>query len=138
VFEELLFDCFIPCPSALIKRDLFFKVGGIDSSLKVAEDYDIFLKVAEISDCHAVDQILCTYRIHANNLSHTNLDTTFNESIAVVTRYKHEKNFEMYLIYWRLKYLKNLFKNKNYYNFLINLKIINIYYFVLMVFKRCL
>jgi glycosyltransferase involved in cell wall biosynthesis len=114
IFNELLYDCFIPLPSVLIKRDLFEKVGGIDSSLKVAEDYDIFLKIANISYVKAIDEILCKYRVHGNNLSHANIEKTFEESINLVQSYKHILNINNYITYWKIKYLKNILKQRNY------------------------
>jgi len=105
IFNELLYDCFIPLPSVLIKRDLFEKVGGIDNSLKVAEDYDIFLKIAKISKAHAIDSVLCKYRVHANNLSHVNIETTYDESKKIIRRYLPSMNAVIALIKWNIKYV---------------------------------
>lgn len=108
IFSELLYDCFIPLPSVLIKMDLFIEVGGIDGSLKVAEDYDIFLKIANISHVKAIDEILCKYRVHGNNLSHTNIEKTFEESTKLVNSYSKYPKINNYVIYWKIRYIKTL------------------------------
>lgn len=125
IFSELLYDCFIPLPSVLIRKDLFFQVGGINGTLKVAEDYDIFLKIANISKVAAVESILCKYRVHDNNLSHSNVEVTFSESIDLVSSYKNYNNINLYLMYWKIKYLKNLFKQSEYLKCLLYLFTLN-------------
>ncbi|PLX67337.1 MAG: hypothetical protein C0602_10450 [Denitrovibrio sp.] len=110
VFDKLLYECFIPLPSVVMRRNLFEKVGGIDSSLKVAEDYDIFLKIAKISGTLAIDDVLCKYRVHGGNLSHENIDVTFSESIALVNSYSNYMQVSSHRMYWKLKYGKNLIR----------------------------
>ena len=114
IFDDLLYDCFIPFPSVLIRKDLFFKVGGINNFLKVAEDYDIFLKLTRISKVIALDRVLCVYRIHKNNLSHDNYEVTFKESIKLIEGYSVKRNVAHNVIYWKLKYLKYLIKTGYY------------------------
>lgn len=109
VFSKLLYECFIPLPSVIIKKVLFQQVGGIDNNLKVAEDYDIFLKIANIAKVVAVENILCKYRIHANNLSHSNMKETFDESILLIQRYLPDKHAKQAFHFWNNKkdyYLK--------------------------------
>ncbi len=103
IFDKLLFECFIPLPSVLIRIELFNKVGGIDGSLKVAEDYDIFLKIAKISKVKAIDNVLCKYRVHENNLSHKNIDKTFEESIELVKGYLQLRFAKEAISYWNCK-----------------------------------
>lgn len=103
IFDKLLFECFIPLPSVLIKSELFNQVGGIDSSLKVAEDYDIFLKIAKISKVKAIDNVLCKYRVHENNLSHQNMEKTFEESIKLVKKYFQVRFAKEAISYWNCK-----------------------------------
>lgn len=105
IFDKLLFECFIPLPSVLIRSELFHQVGGIDGSLKVAEDYDIFLKIAKISKVKAIDSVSCKYRVHENNLSHANIETTYDESKKIIRRYLPSMNAVIALIKWNIKYV---------------------------------
>lgn len=138
IFDELLYDCFIPCPSVLFRKDLFFKVGCINESLKVAEDYDIFLKLAKISNVLSVDSNLCAYRIHGTNLSHRNDDITFKESIGLVNSYSNHKYINDYVIYWKFKYFKNLFKRRLFFQAILLMLSINPLYGLLMLKRKYL
>lgn len=107
--NQLLFDCFISLPSAIVKKSLFWESGGVDETLFVAEDYDIFLKIANVSKVKAVDRPLCVYRVHARNLSHSNIDRTFTESIHVVRKYGADIWVRFALVKWKIQYAKSLF-----------------------------
>jgi len=133
IFDKLLYECFIPLPSVLIKKNLFIEVGGIDGTLKVAEDYDIFLKIANISNIISIDKILCTYRVHSNNLSHSNVDGTFNESMSLVNSYLPNYSAAKALLKWQLQYMKNLIWSGKYFHALKQLMRFN--YFKIV---RCL
>lgn len=115
IFDKLLFECFIPLPSVLIRSELFHQVGG---SLKVAEDYDIFLKIAKISKVKAIDSVSCKYRVHENNLSHQNMEKTFEESIELVKKYFQLQFAKEAISYWNCK--KEYYKDSR--NILVKLK----------------
>ena len=135
VFSELLYDCFIPLPSVLIRKDLFLQVGGIDDSLKVAEDYDIFLKIANIHKVKAIDSILCKYRVHENNLSHSSIEQTYEESIQLIKRYLPDDNAKIALSNWEINYILKLLREKKIVKGLSKIKSFN-FFFKLMV-KIC-
>lgn len=110
ILNRLLIDCFISLPSALLSRSIFVQCGGIDEKLRVAEDYDIFLKIANVASVTAVDMPLCVYRVHAGNLSHSSVDLTFAESIAVIRKYRVGLPFFIAMAKWKLQYAKALVK----------------------------
>lgn len=87
VFAPLLKENFIPQPSVLIRKDLYDAAGGVDESLKHSWDYDLVLKIAAISKTRALQDVCCLYRIHANNLSQTQGDLSFDESLVIVSKY---------------------------------------------------
>lgn len=110
IFNLLLFECFIPLPSVMILRSLYEKVGGIDDTLEVAEDYDIFLKVAKISKVCAVDEALSVYRVHDSNMSHASTKKTFIESIAIVKKYLPSIFAALAIMKWNLQYFKAMLR----------------------------
>jgi glycosyltransferase involved in cell wall biosynthesis len=68
IFSELVSKGnFIPLLSVLIKREAFWKVGGIDNSFNQAEDYYIFVKISEKYQVRCVQNVCCKYRIHNFN-----------------------------------------------------------------------
>jgi glycosyltransferase involved in cell wall biosynthesis len=69
-YEKLLKSNFIEMiSSVLFRRSIFDQVGGFKSALRVAEDYDLYLRIARMWPVchHAV--VVAEYRMHANNTS---------------------------------------------------------------------
>lgn len=90
-FIWLLFECYIPLPSALVRKSVFREVGGINPKLQVAEDYELFLKVLKTGVISYVSEVLGSYRVHDNNLSHEDYRRTFHESIDIVREVLNDK-----------------------------------------------
>lgn len=87
IFADLLKENFIPQPSAMIRRSSYRFVGGIDPGLRHAWDYDLFVKVASKFNARAVQDVVCHYRIHGSNLSHTQTEDSYREAIAIAGRF---------------------------------------------------
>lgn len=87
VYAGLLKENFIPQPSAMIRRSAYLSVGGVNRELRHAWDYDLFVKVSKEFKARAVQERVCTYRIHGSNLSHTQAVVDYSESTAIVSRY---------------------------------------------------
>jgi glycosyltransferase involved in cell wall biosynthesis len=70
VFENCLDICRISPSSALIKREVFEMVGLFDESLKVCEDYDLWLRITSVLPIIFLDQpLIVKYGGHADQLS---------------------------------------------------------------------
>ena len=87
IFAALLKSDFIPLPSAVVRREAYWAVGGIDSRLRYSEDFDLFVKIAQIYTVRAVQEVVCLYRIHGGNLCLSMGDGGFQEGLTVVRRY---------------------------------------------------
>ncbi len=69
-YEALLRSNFIEMiSSVLFRRSIFDEVGGFDATLRVAEDYELYLRIAREWPicCHPV--IVAEYRMHGTNTS---------------------------------------------------------------------
>lgn len=51
------------------KKEAYLKTSGINTSLKFAEDLDMYLKLYEIGEFYFIDKPLYFYRIHNNSLT---------------------------------------------------------------------
>lgn len=69
VLVPLFLDCFIPLLTAVVRADLIAKIGAFSPRWHIAEDYDLFLRAAEVTKVDYVDGIVAGYRIHPGNLS---------------------------------------------------------------------
>jgi glycosyltransferase involved in cell wall biosynthesis len=66
--NRLLID-FMTFHFRLIRRGIYDLVGGIDLDFPLAEDYDMCLKISEVSEIYHLQQPLYYYRTHPNSIS---------------------------------------------------------------------
>lgn len=84
ILNKLLLSNFVPLVSISVRRDVYVDLGGIDPSLKHAEDYDLILKVAKRYSILAIQREICMYRVHSNNITHDALYDMYKESLMVI------------------------------------------------------
>ncbi|WP_017660949.1 glycosyltransferase [Baaleninema simplex] len=66
--DRLLTD-FVTFHFRLLRRDTFDRAGGIDPAFEYAEDYDLCLRLSEITEIYHLPQPLYFYRLHRENTS---------------------------------------------------------------------
>ena len=57
----------------LIRREIYNLVGGIDRDFQSAEDYDLCLKISEVTQIHHLQKVLYSYRDHVDSISQSTL-----------------------------------------------------------------
>lgn len=73
IFEKCLDICRISPSSVLIKKDVFDEIGLFDESLRVCEDYDMWLRWASRFSVLFLDrQLIIKYGGHSDQLSRVN------------------------------------------------------------------
>ena len=87
IFNKLLLLNFIPLVTALVSRKSFFEVAGISPHLEQAEDYDLFLKIAQNKRTAAVQDIVALYRLHGKNASNLNEEKGYKEALGIIEVY---------------------------------------------------
>jgi len=73
IFKKLLSKSFVQTSTVMVKRECLNAVGQFDESFKLADEYDMFLRVAKRFQCGFVDKELTRYRVHDKNASRNNL-----------------------------------------------------------------
>jgi glycosyltransferase involved in cell wall biosynthesis len=66
--ERLLID-FMTFHLRMMRREVLQQVGGMDETLAAAIDYDLCLRISEITEIHHLARPLYLYRVHANSIS---------------------------------------------------------------------
>jgi glycosyltransferase involved in cell wall biosynthesis len=61
-------------PLAMFRRDALLKVNGYRATFPHAEDYDLFLRVADYGTVDNLDEILLCYRDHGQSVSRRNIE----------------------------------------------------------------
>jgi glycosyltransferase involved in cell wall biosynthesis len=62
IFWELLERNFISCPSAVFRRSSLYRIGMPTTTLPGIEDWDLWIRLAELYDVVAVEQPVAIYR----------------------------------------------------------------------------
>ena len=67
IYHKLLLDSFVWTSTVMMRRSLVEQVGEFDESLRLGQDYDYWLRVAQISQIHTLQRPLALYRQHAQS-----------------------------------------------------------------------
>jgi GT2 family glycosyltransferase len=59
----------IPQPGALFRRSIFQSIGGLETSLGWAFDFDLFIRFSKVGKVKYLDQTLAKFRWHPESLS---------------------------------------------------------------------
>ncbi len=78
---------FITHPATFVKRELFEEVGGFAPSLKYCMDYDLWLRLAQLSTPFVLPTPLACFREHEDSLSTSEPVNVANEAYRVRNRY---------------------------------------------------
>jgi len=106
IFEELVFECFMPVSSVMMMREIFDRVGGFDPHLALAEDYDFFLKAVRIVPVDYVDEPLLLYREHGQSGTYTKVDQIISESFQILHGWREKdpaffrQHLFQYFVFW--------------------------------------
>lgn len=64
VYHKLLLECFVLTSDALIRREVYDRVGAFDESLPYSEDWDLFLRISREYRFARLNQVGTLYRQH--------------------------------------------------------------------------
>jgi glycosyltransferase involved in cell wall biosynthesis len=67
--KTLLYDCALCHPTAFIRREMLVSVGGYREVVVDAEDYDLWLRLADRFQLANLDLVVLKYRLHVNQVS---------------------------------------------------------------------
>ena len=84
VYPELLLDCVVWTSTVLARRALFDEIGNFDTSLRVGEDYDLWLRASRVTPILGVAHPYALYRIHPTSI--TKSRPTENYRAKVISR----------------------------------------------------
>ena len=77
---------FISHPSALIRTKTLLEIGGFDERLKIAMDYDLWLRCIKLYTPTLIDDVVSDFRVHTVGLSSSNKTLMTKENLAVRIR----------------------------------------------------
>lgn len=69
ILDEMWVDNFICMSSAVVRREVFDRVGLLDETLRMSEDFDFWLRTALHCEFRGVEEPLVKYRVHGEQTS---------------------------------------------------------------------
>ena len=79
--------CFICQPAAFMARSAVERVGLLDASLRVALDYDLWIRLAKLHRFARVEGVLATSRMHARNKTLAERRVLYREGVELLKRH---------------------------------------------------
>lgn len=89
--KEKLLESFMTFHFRLFRRRVFVQVGGVDESLECAVDYDLCLKLSEVTEFRHLAKPLYYYRSHTSNVSHQKSEQQNRCSHLAIARAKERR-----------------------------------------------
>ncbi len=69
IYPDLLLDCVVWTSTVMARRTLFEEIGNFDTSLRVGEDYDLWLRASRVTQILRVAHPYALYRIHPASIT---------------------------------------------------------------------
>lgn len=69
IYPQLLLDCVVWTSTVLAERALFEQLGGFDTTLRVGEDYDLWLRASRVTPILRVPHPYALYRMHPASIT---------------------------------------------------------------------
>lgn len=83
--DRLILD-FMTFHFRLMRRSLYESVGGVNPEFKAAQDYDLCLRLSEVTEIVQIKKPLYLYRNHAENISHASQFEQIHFTQLAITR----------------------------------------------------
>lgn len=75
--------------SVMFLKESAIKSGGYDESLRIGEDYDLFLRLGRLGEMINIPSILVNYRQHGQNVSRIKILNALEDNVIIIKRYKN-------------------------------------------------
>jgi len=86
--RRLALRCIISQPATLIRRSAWEAIGGLDGSLHMAMDYDLWWRLFKaFGPLHLVDEFVAVNREHADTKTKTQRRRHYQEAMQVIRRH---------------------------------------------------
>ena len=94
----------------MVSFEAYLSVGGINPAFKHAWDFDLWTKILSSFEARALQNVCCVYRIHGGNLSHVQLNKSFEEVLHIVTGFlpasAAARAVQNYQTEWAIQFLR--------------------------------
>jgi len=107
--KRLAFRCIVSQPGVLIQRKVWEELDGLDESLEMSMDYDLWWRIYKnYGNLLYIDDVVATNRVHLNSKTKKNYVLHYVESIKVVKKYNIYVPLK-WIIFLNLRRVKRIF-----------------------------
>lgn len=96
-FQKFQSECFVCQPATFLRSSVFQSLGGLNSALHFALDYDLWIRAGRSFSFAKIDAVIAGSRMHRDNKTLARRSVAFRENINVVR--KHFKYVPIEMIY---------------------------------------
>lgn len=86
-YRRLLVENYISQPAVFFRKTALEQTGLLDTSLKTAMDYDLWLRMARLGPPGIINETLACFRVHSTSISALNYRRQFQEQYGIHCRY---------------------------------------------------
>ena len=87
-------ECFISQPAAFIRREAFELAGRMDSKIRYAYDYELWIRISRLYPMRKIDAVLATSRMHKENKTVGQRREVLEETLRVLESHYGYAPFE--------------------------------------------
>lgn len=94
VFKELFWSNFVPGHTPMVRKTILDQVGYYDEAVQLkraATDYDLWLRIARVTNFGHISELLADYRLHESNM----LGLSY-ENVLLSYQYIYEKFYSIF------------------------------------------
>lgn len=70
LYTRLLMGLLVGMNTAVIRRNVYDQIGGFDTTMRIGEDYDFWLRASRVAPMHSLNGPVALYRIHSASAMH--------------------------------------------------------------------
>lgn len=94
--------------SVVYRKNIIEKIGDYDETLKIGEDYDMWLRMGQVGKIANLNDVYIFYRKHTENISVLDRSVALQNNIDIISKYK--KDYPNYFFaYWKRKIRKIIY-----------------------------
>jgi glycosyltransferase involved in cell wall biosynthesis len=86
-YQKLLLENYISQPSTFFRKSFYDEVGGVDETLKLDMDYDLWLRMGQLADPGILDGYLANFRFHTAAKTGGQIEPTLRVANELARKY---------------------------------------------------
>ena len=94
-WKSLLLKSFIATPTVMARRRTLLEVGGFNEDLKVAEDQDLWIRLAFEGEAHWIDEVLVDVYVSAGSFMRRNQSRQIHDLLPMIHRYIEDRRGDL-------------------------------------------